>query len=187
MTGDEKWSAVAANDASCDGAFFYAVKSTGIFCRPSCKSKPPLRDNVLFFDAATDAREAGFRPCKRCRPDLLEYRPVQEIAEKMKTAMDQCFAHRQALDSEMKNLGVTQRRAGEIFKERYGVTAREYMGAMRLCAAKEKLIQTREGIADIAFAVGFEGVSSFYRFFTAQEGMSPGAYRREYSQKEMDK
>jgi AraC family transcriptional regulator of adaptative response / methylphosphotriester-DNA alkyltransferase methyltransferase len=82
MTDDEKWMAVMENNASYDGLFFYAVSSTGIYCRPSCKSKTPKRENILFFGTAGGAATAGFRPCNRCRSDLLDYQPVKEIAEK---------------------------------------------------------------------------------------------------------
>ena len=71
MMREEMWKAVSENDPSYDGILFYAVKSTGIYCRPSCKSKIPKRENVCFFDTAEKARAAGFRPCKRCRSDLL--------------------------------------------------------------------------------------------------------------------
>lgn len=85
MTLKDKWDAVKQNDKTCDGIFFYAVKSTGIFCRPSCKSRLPKKDNVTFFNTADQALAAGFRPCKRCRPDLLEFEPIKEIAKKNKT------------------------------------------------------------------------------------------------------
>src|SRR5919197_2292729 len=64
-----RWNAVAAHDRSADGLFVYAVQSTGIYCRPSCPSRRPRRDRVRFFETPGDARLAGFRPCRRCRPD----------------------------------------------------------------------------------------------------------------------
>ena len=84
MTEDEMYEAVITNDANYDGLFFYAVKSTGIFCRPSCRSKKPLRENVCYFSYAGEAMKAGFRPCKRCRSDLLSYHPMEEIAGMVK-------------------------------------------------------------------------------------------------------
>ena len=65
---NNKWKVVIENDNSFDECFFYAVKSTGIFCRPSCRSKPPLQNNVEFFHTSEEAVKAGYRPCKRCRP-----------------------------------------------------------------------------------------------------------------------
>src|SRR4051812_10320655 len=66
---DARWTAVLARDRRTDGTFVYAVQSTGIYCRPSCPSRRPRRDRVRFFDAPAAAREAGFRSCKRCKPD----------------------------------------------------------------------------------------------------------------------
>jgi AraC family transcriptional regulator of adaptative response/methylated-DNA-[protein]-cysteine methyltransferase len=68
MTDEEKWQAVAAKDSNADGKFFYSVKTTGTYCLPSCRSRPPLRKNVAFHDTAEAAEKAGFRACKRCRP-----------------------------------------------------------------------------------------------------------------------
>lgn len=92
MTREDMWKAVADNDAAYDGIFFYAVKSTGIYCRPSCKSKRPKQENVCFFDTAAQAKAAGFRPCKRCRSDLPDYQPGREIAVKAKQLLDDSFA-----------------------------------------------------------------------------------------------
>ena len=88
MTEPEMWEAVQRSDASYDGLFFYAVKTTGIFCRPSCKSKPPKRENLCYFASGEEARAAGFRPCKCCRSDLLEYQPMREIAAEIKARLD---------------------------------------------------------------------------------------------------
>lgn len=73
MTDRQRWQAVLDNDRRYDGTFFYGVASTGIFCRPSCPSRPPRRDRVRFFPTADAALAAGFRPCKRCRPDLTDF------------------------------------------------------------------------------------------------------------------
>ena len=68
LTDDEMWEAVINCAPALDGQFFYAVKTVGVYCRPSCKSRTPLRKNVLYFETGEDARNAGFSPCKRCRP-----------------------------------------------------------------------------------------------------------------------
>ncbi|OXH85534.1 bifunctional transcriptional activator/DNA repair enzyme protein Ada, partial [Burkholderia multivorans] len=70
-TDDARWGAVTARDPHADGAFFYAVRTTGVFCRPSCASRLPRREHVAFFDDPAAARAAGFRPCKRCQPEGL--------------------------------------------------------------------------------------------------------------------
>ncbi len=182
VTEEKMWKAVSENDASCDGIFFYAVRSTGIYCRPSCKSKMPRRENVCFFDAAEQAKAAGFRPCKRCRSDLSDYRPIKEIAEKAKRLLDDSLHERCELDRELRCLGVSRRRMAEIFKGEYGLTLAEYAGNLRLAEVKRLLSDTNNGIIDIAYSVGFGGLSAFYRFFKNSTGLSPAAYRKEHRQ-----
>ena len=111
MTEQEMWEAVQRSDASYDGLFFYAVKTTGIFCRPSCKSKPPKRENLCYFASGAEARAAGFRPCKRCRSDLLEYQPMREIAAEIKARLDKAAS--------LDDVGLTPRRMTDIFKQEY--------------------------------------------------------------------
>ena len=100
MTEPEMWEAVQRSDASYDGLFFYAVKTTGIFCRPPCKSKPPKRENLCYFASGEEARAAGFRPCKCCRSDLLEYQPMREIAAEIKARLDKASS----LDDDSKGI-----------------------------------------------------------------------------------
>ncbi len=177
MDRDICWNALIACDASVDGRFFYAVKTTGIFCRPSCRSKTPRQENVEFFGTAQDAMNAGYRPCKRCRPDLLSYKPLLEIAERMKSTIDDNFAKRDALARELQTLGVTQRRMSEIFREQYHVTPLEYADGLRMNTARE-LLTGDMPILDVALHIGFESLSAFYGFFRKHEQMSPGEYRK---------
>lgn len=178
MTQEEMWEAVCRNDASYDGMFFYAVKSTGVYCRPSCKSKKPKRENICFFDTAEQARTAGFRPCKRCRSDLLEYQPIREIAQKAKRLIEESFCQKGELNQRLKHLGVSRRRLDEIFKTEYGLTMFEYMDKLRLEEAKRLLSETSEEIIDIAYAAGFGSLPSFYRFFKKCTGLSPVEFRK---------
>ncbi|MCR1900094.1 helix-turn-helix domain-containing protein [Irregularibacter muris] len=180
MTKEEMWKATFENDASYDGIFFYAVKSTGIYCRPSCKSKIPKRENVCFFGTSEQARKAGFRPCKRCRSDLLDYQPMKEIAEKAKQLLEDSYNKSCDLNLEMQKIGVSYRRMAEIFKDEYGVTLSEYVANLRLVEAKRMLSDTEDEIIDIAYSVGFSGLSSFYRFFKNGTGLPPAAYRKEH-------
>lgn len=98
MTKDEMWNAVCNSDENYDGLFFYAVKTTGIFCRPSCKSKIPKKENICYFTSAEDAEKAGFRPCKRCRSDLLAYEPMSEIAVEVKQKLQEAVMAVQMLE-----------------------------------------------------------------------------------------
>ncbi len=173
------WRAVSVCDAAFDGVFYYAVSTTGVFCRPSCKSKHPRREHVRYFGSAAEARAAGFRPCKRCRSDLTEYQPMTDMAGKIRALLDGGFTARAALADGLRGLGLSRRRMGELFKTVYGVSPGAYVAALRLVEARRRLTETREPLTDIAFAVGFESLGGFYRFFSEQEGISPAAYRRQ--------
>jgi methylphosphotriester-DNA--protein-cysteine methyltransferase len=179
MTDDQKWQAVLTNDGHYDGLFFYGVKSTKIFCRPSCKSKPPLKKNILYFENVKQAEQAGHRPCKRCRPDLLEYRPLKEIAEKVKLLLENHFTRQKELIEEIGRIGVTYHRMVNIFKEYYGVTPKKYYDNLRIEEAKKKLSETNDTIIDIAHSLGFQSLSAFYAFFRKNMNSSPLKYRKE--------
>lgn len=172
MTEQEMWEAVQHSDAGYDGLFFYAVKTTGIFCRPSCKSKPPKKENLCYFASGEEARTAGFRPCKRCRSDLLEYHPMREIAAEIKTRLDKA--------APLGDVGLTPRRMTDIFKQEYGVTPKEYADSLRLRAAKEILSTTTEKVIDVAYQAGFSSLVAFNRFFKLQTGQTPTEYRKEH-------
>ena len=179
MTEEDMWAAVGANDASCDGIFFYAVKTTGIYCRPSCKSKAPRRENICFFETAEAARKAGFRPCKRCRSDLLDYQPMRDIAEDVRQKINGAFASRANIYGQLQDVGLTLRRLTDIFKAEYGVTPKEYADSLRLQEAMRLLSERDEKIADIAYSTGFSNLSAFNRFFKNQTGQTPTQYRRQ--------
>ena len=178
LTQQEKWEAVIHCDDQYDALFFYAVRSTGIFCRPSCKSRSPVQRNVLFFDTREEAAAEGFRPCKRCRPDLLDFRPLEELAERTKNVIDTFFSQRDKLNDEMKNLGVTQNYLIAIFRRKFGVTPLEYKSVLLAERVQEMLSDSDEPIISIALASGFESLSAFYSFFKKQTGIAPNQYRR---------
>lgn len=178
MTNEEKWNAVATNNAGYDGKFYYAVKSTGIYCRPSCKSKLPDPANILYFDTKTDAENAGYRPCKRCRPDLIDYQPVQNLARQMKQIIDSEFLDKAHVFQELKKLGVTPKRSIEIFKEQFGVTPGAYADRLRMNEARCRLSESDMPILEIAYTLGFESISAFYSFFGRYTDMTPGEFRR---------
>ncbi len=179
MTFDEMYSAIIENDENYDTLFFYAVKSTGIYCRPSCKSKIPQKKNVEFFNTLDEASQAGYRPCKRCRSDLLNYQPMKEIAEKLKKLIDKMYNESKELNSEMKKIGLSHKRMVEVFKEEYGITLSGYVNDLRFNEAKRQLAMTDVDIIEVAHAVGFSSLSSFYRFFKERAKVSPAVYRKE--------
>ena len=177
MNDEEMWKAVSDCDASCDGKFFYGVKTTGIYCRPSCKSKLPKRENIVFFKTREEAEKAGFRPCKRCRPDLLQYDPALELSEKTKELLDRHFSDRLQLGRNMKEMGVSRKHLTQVFKQKYDITPSEYLIQVRIAASKQ-LLQDGLDITDTAGAAGYENLSEFYDHFRRQTGMTPARYRQ---------
>lgn len=177
ITDEEKWQASCSCDSDYDGKFFYGVKTTGIFCRPSCKSKSPKRENVVFFDTARQAEAGGLRPCKRCRPDLLEFQPLKESADKIKAVCDLYFADRNRLKEELAGLGLSKNRMIQLFKEEYKKTPSEYLNQLRIDRAKELLAHTQNSILHVSLQSGFENLSTFYVQFKKMTGMSPKEYR----------
>ncbi len=184
MTEEEKWKAVLSCDTAYDGQFFYGVKTTGIFCRPSCKSKSPKRKNVEFFDTEEQARRRGLRPCKRCRPDLLEFQPQKENAEKIRLTYDRYFSDHNRLKEELKRLCLSRNRINQLFQSQYEKTPVEYLNELRIVSAKELLVNTQDTILQIALQSGFESLSTFYTQFRRLTGSSPNVYRKNVACKE---
>ena len=177
MNDDKMWEAVRDCDASCDGKFYYGVKTTGIYCRPSCKSKLPKRENVVFFRTKEEAEEAGFRPCKRCRPDLIAFDPAQELSERTKELLERHFSDRVKLGRDMKEMGVSRKHLAQVFKEQYDITPSEYLIQVRIAAARQ-MLQNGAAIPDAAGMAGYENLSEFYDHFRRQTGMTPARYRQ---------
>jgi len=180
MTDAKKLAVCLANSNAFDGIFYYAVKTTGIFCRPSCPSKAPLVKNILFFDSAEEAMAANFRPCKRCRPDLSAYSPSKGLAEKAKAIVDKSLESDSAFAQALLEIGASKGRLEAVFKEQYSMSINEYRNEKRVECAAEMLAKTQAPIVDIAYASGFESLSSFYRIFGKIMDNSPAAYRKDY-------
>ena len=175
---DKMWKATVDCDTKYDNKFYYAVKTVGVYCKPSCKSRTPLRKNVVFFETATDAETAGFRACKRCRPDLSEYEPIIKLAEQTKDLIDNHFNERKELAEKMKCLGVSSNHLAVLFKNQYSLSPNDYICSKRIERAKELLESTNIPIVDIAYEIGFSSVSAFYAFFKKNVGATPKEYRQ---------
>lgn len=176
MTEQEMWNAVKNSDTNYDGLFFYAVKTTKIFCRPSCKSKLPKKENICYFKSEKQAKNSGFRPCKRCRSELLEFQPTHEIANEIKQKLNNAVLTNSLFTLE--DIGFSQRRLTQIFKQEYGITPKKYIDCLRLNMAKQMLINTNKKIIDIAYEIGFYNLSAFNRFFKNKTGKTPSEYRK---------
>jgi len=162
-----------------DGKFFYAVKTTGIFCRPSCKSKTPNYDNIYFFENAANAIQQGFRPCKRCQPELstVTYDPQQEIVDESINYLKQHYQEKITLNSLAFKIGVSPYYLSRIFKERLGITPHKYLEIIRIHKAQRLLLNTVHNSTEICFQVGYKNFSSFYRHFKKICGCSPSQFR----------
>ena len=172
------WCAVVDCDETYDGTFFYAVKTVGVYCRPSCKSRTPLRKNTLFFANAEEAQRAGMRACKRCRPDVFPSSPVANHAERALHLIEQHFCDRTFLTKELKQLGLSPNYLGALFKRRYGVSPMDYLNRRRAAHAKRLLAEGRLSILQVAGELGYESLSSFYAFFKKQTGATPASHRK---------
>src|SRR5258706_15722812 len=173
-----RWNAVVAHDRTSDGLFVYAVRSTGVYCRPSCPSRRPRRDRVAFFDAPAAARAAGFRACKRCKPDAV-VAAADPWVEKIRRAcvyLANVEGH-PALATLAARLGGSPYHLQRNFKRHVGVTPREYADACRLRKVKRHL---REGgdVTGAMFDAGYGSSSRFYERAAPKLGMAPSVYRR---------
>ncbi len=173
-----KWQAIVECSREYDGFFFYGVKTTGIFCRPSCKAKTPAKANVVFFADAGSAMDAGYRPCKKCRPDKKTYEPDIELAGKVKELLEKSYSEDTVFTKTAKQLGVSKNHLARIFKQAEGVTPSHYIRGIRIEKALELLGQEGSDIIDIASHTGFKSLSAFYKAFKERTGHTPGEYRK---------
>ncbi|PMS37808.1 bifunctional DNA-binding transcriptional regulator/O6-methylguanine-DNA methyltransferase Ada [Trinickia symbiotica] len=171
----ERWDAVRTRDARAEGAFFYAVATTGVFCRPTCSSRLPRRENVAFFATADEARAAGFRECKRCRPDGLP----RELAmvERACAALDADPQGRMTLAQLSDAVHVSPFHLQRIFTRVVGVSPRQYQAARRGAALRDAL-QRGDGVTRAALDAGFNSPSRLYENVASELGMAPSAYRK---------
>ncbi|HEV7502012.1 MAG TPA: Ada metal-binding domain-containing protein, partial [Vicinamibacteria bacterium] len=173
-----RWTAVLARDEKVDGQFVFAVATTGVYCRPSCPARRPLRRNARFFDTPEAAEQAGFRACRRCRPrEGGKGRAAAELLRAACRLLDQDRAEPWKLAGLAEAVGASPRRLLRAFKEGLGVTPRQYAQARRLAAFKGKL-RKGDTVTEALYDVGFGSSSRLYEDVQGRLGMTPAIYRR---------
>jgi len=180
ISKDIMWKAIVLCDSAYDGMFFYAVKTTGVFCRPSCKSRVPNNDNVSFFSNAAEAQKAGYRPCKRCRPELTSvttYDPFKLVVKETVEFIEDNYGQTIFLDELATIVGISRFHLNRLFKKRTGYTPRLYLEKVRINKAKELLLTTSLNSTEVGYQIGYHSISSFYNAFKRNTGLSPYQFR----------
>jgi AraC family transcriptional regulator of adaptative response/methylated-DNA-[protein]-cysteine methyltransferase len=167
--------AVDEKDASYDGIFFVAVRTTGIFCKPSCPSRRTLPGNREYYATAREALFAGYRPCKRCRPMDVSGRPPKWVVQLLQ-AVEEDLSVRWR-DADLRALGIDPTRARRFFRKHYGMTFQTYCRGRRMGKALQQIRQGAE-IDDVALSNGYESHSGFREAFTRTFGSPPGRSRQ---------
>lgn len=197
LADDACYLAMQTHDARFDGSFFTAVTSTGIYCRPVCRVKTPMRENCRFFRHAAQAEHAGFRPCLRCRPELAPHvinwstedasRMLALQAARLIDAPDDAWHSNGTIEGDRdgtgvaqiaERLGVSDRHLRRIFEAQLGVSPLQYLQTRRLLTAKQLIADTALSMTQIAQTSGFASIRRFNAAFVAHYGLNPSEMRR---------
>lgn len=176
-TDDQRWAAVQARDAAADGQFCFAVRTTGVYCHPSCRSRQPLRKNVKFFASPAAARAAGYRACKRCRPDGLAAPSPQHKAIIRACRLIEDSETSPKLADLARAAGLSPYHFHRQFKKILGVTPKAYIAARRTGRLQRHLAKGAP-VTDAIFDSGFNTSSRFYETSAQTLGMKASAYRK---------
>jgi AraC family transcriptional regulator of adaptative response/methylated-DNA-[protein]-cysteine methyltransferase len=176
-TNARRWQAVVARDRSLDGTFVFAVSSTGVFCRPSCPSKRPRRENVSFFPDALQAEQSGYRACLRCRPKAIDGNPQSALVRALCRYIEQHIEDSLTLNLLAKEFRLSPFHLQRTFKSVLGVSPKAYIDAVRLRQVKHNL-QAGHDVTTALYAAGYGSSSRLYERTATQLGMTPEKYRR---------
>ena len=189
LSDDDCYLALKAKDARFDGRFFTGVTSTGIYCRPVCGVRTPLRKNCRFFRHAAQAESAGFRPCLRCRPEMAPHSVAWSIqdasyilahqAARLLDEPDSWNGDAPSVEKLAARLGITDRHVRRIFEAQFGVTPLQYLQTRRLLTAKQLLTDTDMPVTQVALTSGFSSVRRFNAAFAQHYHLNPTQLRRQ--------
>jgi AraC family transcriptional regulator of adaptative response/methylated-DNA-[protein]-cysteine methyltransferase len=173
---DPRWAAIVARDHRADGSFYYSVATTGVYCRPSCGSRRPNPRNVRFYESTAEAARAGFRPCRRCRPDRppLEQVHAARVAEACR--LIETAEKTPVLAALAKRAGLSPYHFHRVFKATTGVTPKAYAAAHRAKRVRDELTGSRT-VTEAIYDAGFNSASRFYETSGQFLGMTPTDFR----------
>jgi AraC family transcriptional regulator of adaptative response/methylated-DNA-[protein]-cysteine methyltransferase len=174
---DERWQAVMGRDGTSDGKFVFAVSSTGVYCRPSCPSKRPRRENVTFFRRPQDAEIAGFRACLRCRPKAISGNPQQELIKGVCRYIEQYLDEPVTLARLGAEFGQSPFHLQRTFKAVLGITPKEYANSCRMRDFRQNL-KAGHSVTRAMHDAGYSSTSRLYSRTSSELGMEPAKYRR---------
>ena len=177
FTFEEMWEKIIACDRNYDGLFYTAVKTTKIYCRPSCRSRKPKKVNVEFFATTKEAESRGFRACKRCQPET-EHSPNAEVAQRVVSFLTANHQRKLNLEEVAANAGLSPSHLDRVFKQETSETPRSFLEKIRVDKAAHLLKHTHKTNLEICFEVGFQSTSHFYKAFRQSKGLAPSEYRK---------
>ncbi|HSQ23577.1 MAG TPA: bifunctional DNA-binding transcriptional regulator/O6-methylguanine-DNA methyltransferase Ada [Pyrinomonadaceae bacterium] len=178
MDNPELWNAVVARDTSRDGSFVFAVRSTGIYCRPSCPARRPRREQVSFFQVPEAAEQAGFRACRRCHPRRAQASdPRIELVRQICHAIEEHDEEPQTLKTLSAETRVSAHHLQRTFKEIMGITPRQYAESRRLDQFKTNVKQGAS-VTDAMYDAGYGSSRGLYEQSSSRLGMTPATYGR---------
>jgi AraC family transcriptional regulator, regulatory protein of adaptative response / methylated-DNA-[protein]-cysteine methyltransferase len=173
---DHRWEAVLRRDARADGAFYYCVKTTGVYCRPSCPSRRPHRENVVFHATSADAERAGFRACKRCGPDAPAPAKQHTAAVARACRLIETTEAIPTLGTLAESVGMSRFHFHRIFKAETGVTPRAYAEEHRANRVRDALTKSTT-VTEAIYDAGFNSSGRFYAASSGVLGMPPAKFR----------
>ena len=173
------WDALKERDQRLDGVFYYAVLTTGVYCRPSCGARKPRRENVLFFDQREEAQRAGFRACRRCHPERdVRVDPQAEMVLKVCRHIDRHLDEPVRLEDLGREIGLSPFHLQRTFKAWLGIAPRAYADTRRLEALKTGL-HAGQAVTRSMYDAGYGSSSRLYERAVSQLGMTPSRYRNQ--------